>query len=62
VIALDRIRSPALVLAGDADQLAVRPQLLAGAMPDATLQILSGDHVGAVGDARFKRSIVEFLD
>jgi len=61
-IALDRIRSPALVLAGDADQLAVRPQLLAGAMPDATLQILSGDHVGAVGDARFKRSIVEFLD
>jgi pimeloyl-ACP methyl ester carboxylesterase len=60
-IALDRISAPTLVLAGEADPLAVRPQLLADAIPDARLQILSGDHVGAVADARFTRSIVDFL-
>jgi pimeloyl-ACP methyl ester carboxylesterase len=60
-IALDRICAPTLVLAGEADPLAVRPQLLADAIPDARLQILSGDHVGALADARFTRSIVDFL-
>jgi pimeloyl-ACP methyl ester carboxylesterase len=60
-IALDRISAPTLVLAGEADPLAVRPQLLADAIPDARLQILSGDHVGALADARFTRSIVDFL-
>ena len=60
-IALDRISAPTLVLAGEADPLAVRPQVLADAIPDARLQILSGDHVEAVGDARFRRSIVDFL-
>jgi pimeloyl-ACP methyl ester carboxylesterase len=60
-IALDRISAPTLVLAGEADPLAVRPQLLADAIPDARLQIVSGDHVGAIADARFTRSIVDFL-
>ena len=60
-IALDRISAPTLVLAGEADPLAVRPQVLADAIPDARLQVLSGDHAGAVLDARFTRSIVEFL-
>jgi pimeloyl-ACP methyl ester carboxylesterase len=60
-IALDRISAPTLVLAGEADPLAVRPQLLAAAIPDARLQIVSGDHVGALADARFTRSIVDFL-
>jgi pimeloyl-ACP methyl ester carboxylesterase len=60
-IALDRISAPTLVLAGEADRLAVRPALLAEAIPDARLQVLSGDHVGAVADARFTPSIVEFL-
>jgi pimeloyl-ACP methyl ester carboxylesterase len=60
-IALDRISAPTLVLAGEADPLAVRPQLLADAIPDARLQILSGDHVGAVADGRFTRSIIDFL-
>jgi pimeloyl-ACP methyl ester carboxylesterase len=60
-IALDRISAPTLVLAGEADPLAVRPQALADAIPDARLQVLSGDHAGAVLDARFSRSIVEFL-
>jgi pimeloyl-ACP methyl ester carboxylesterase len=60
-IALDRISAPTLVLAGEADPLTVRPQVLADAIPDARLQILSGDHVGAIADARFTRSIVDFL-
>jgi pimeloyl-ACP methyl ester carboxylesterase len=60
-IALDRISAATLVLAGEDDPLAVRPALLAGAIPDARLQIVSGDHVGAVADARFTRSIVDFL-
>jgi pimeloyl-ACP methyl ester carboxylesterase len=60
-IALDRISAPTLVLAGEADPLAVRPALLADAIPDARLQIVSGDHVGAIADARFTRSIVDFL-
>jgi pimeloyl-ACP methyl ester carboxylesterase len=60
-IALDRISAPTLVLAGEADPLAVRPTLLADAIPDARLQIVSGDHVGAIADERFTRSIVDFL-
>jgi pimeloyl-ACP methyl ester carboxylesterase len=52
---------PTLVLAGDADPLAVRPEVLVEAMPDARLKILSGDHVGAIADPRFARSIVDFL-
>jgi pimeloyl-ACP methyl ester carboxylesterase len=60
-IALDRISAPTLVLAGEADPLAVRPALLADAIPDGRLQIVSGDHVGAVADAGFAGSIVDFL-
>jgi pimeloyl-ACP methyl ester carboxylesterase len=60
-IALGRISAPTLVLAGEADPLAVRPALLAEAIPDARLQVVSGDHVGALADPRFTRSIVEFL-
>ena len=43
------------------EPLAVRPQVLLDAMPDARLKTLSGDHVGAVADPRFARSIVDFL-
>lgn len=60
-IALDHISAPTLVLAGDGDPLAVRPEVLAEAMPHATLKIISGDHVGAVADPCFARSIVDFL-
>ncbi len=60
-IALERIAAPTLLLAGDADPLAIRPEVLAEAIPDARLRILSGDHVGAIADPRFKQSIVEFL-
>jgi pimeloyl-ACP methyl ester carboxylesterase len=60
-IALADISAPTLVLAGDSDPLAVRPEVLSQAIPAATLQLLSGDHIGAIGDPRFARSIVDFL-
>ncbi len=60
-IALDRISAPTLILAGDADPLAIRPAVLCEAIPGATLRILSGDHIGAIADPRFLQAIVEFL-
>jgi pimeloyl-ACP methyl ester carboxylesterase len=60
-IALDRIAVPTLVLAGDADPLAARPQVLADAIPGARLEVVSGDHTGAIGDPRFIPTLVEFL-
>jgi pimeloyl-ACP methyl ester carboxylesterase len=60
-IALDCISAPTLILAGEDDPLAVRPEVLADAIPDATLEILSGNHVGAIADPRFIESIVDFL-
>ena len=60
-IALGRIAAPTLVLAGDEDPLAIRPQVLAQALPDARLQLLEGDHMRALIDPRFASSIVSFL-
>jgi pimeloyl-ACP methyl ester carboxylesterase len=60
-IALERISAATLVLAGDSDPLAVRPEVLAEAIPDATLRLVSGNHIEALADPSFTRSIVEFL-
>jgi pimeloyl-ACP methyl ester carboxylesterase len=60
-IALEQISAPTLLLAGDVDPLAVRPEVLADAIPDATLRIVSGNHMAAVADPAFTRSIVDFL-
>ncbi|HEX4466606.1 MAG TPA: alpha/beta hydrolase [Solirubrobacteraceae bacterium] len=60
-VALERISAPALVLAGDEDPLAIRPQVLADALPDAKLAMLGGDHMRALLDPRFAPTIVEFL-
>jgi hypothetical protein len=49
------------VLAGEEDPLAIRPQVLADALPHGRLQLLAGDHMGALADPRFATSIVEFL-
>jgi hypothetical protein len=49
------------VLAGDADPLAARPQVLADAIAGARLQLVAGDHLGAVGDPAFTAALVEFL-
>ncbi|HTC60819.1 MAG TPA: alpha/beta hydrolase [Solirubrobacteraceae bacterium] len=60
-IALDQITAPTLLLAGETDPLAVRPETLTKAIPNATLQPLAGNHIEALGDPRFTRSIVDFL-
>jgi pimeloyl-ACP methyl ester carboxylesterase len=60
-IALRRIAAPTLVLAGDADPLAVRPEVLVAAIPDAELRMLAGNHMQAVADPIFTKSIVDFL-
>jgi pimeloyl-ACP methyl ester carboxylesterase len=60
-IALERITAPTLVLAGDVDPLAVRPEVLVAAIADARLKLVSGDHMGAIGDPCFTRSMVDFL-
>jgi len=60
-VELARIGVPSLVLAGKDDPLAIRPQVLAEALPQGTLQLLAGDHMSALADPRFATSIVEFL-
>jgi pimeloyl-ACP methyl ester carboxylesterase len=60
-IALDRITAPTLVLDGDADDLARRPEVLAAAIPRAELRLVPGDHFGAVTDPGFAAAIVQFL-
>jgi pimeloyl-ACP methyl ester carboxylesterase len=60
-IALDRIFAPTLILAGKDDPMAVRPEVLADAIPNAVLQTLAGNHIEALGDPLFARSIVDFL-
>jgi pimeloyl-ACP methyl ester carboxylesterase len=60
-IALEQISAPTLVLAGDRDPLAVRPQVLAQGIPQAQLEIVSGDHMQALVDPRFSQLIVDFL-
>jgi pimeloyl-ACP methyl ester carboxylesterase len=60
-IALERISAPTLVLAGDEDPLAVRPEVLAEAIADAKLEIVRGNHMQAIADPRFAQAIVEFL-
>ncbi|MGI8331996.1 alpha/beta fold hydrolase [Actinomadura scrupuli] len=60
-IPLAAISAPTLVLAGDADPLAARPEVLAAAIPGARLALVPGDHLTAVPEPRFAASIVEFL-
>jgi pimeloyl-ACP methyl ester carboxylesterase len=60
-IELGQISAPALVLAGEEDPLAIRPQVLVEALPNARLELLEGDHMRALIDPRFTSSIVSFL-
>jgi pimeloyl-ACP methyl ester carboxylesterase len=60
-VALENIAAPTLLLAGDEDPLAVRPQVLVDELPDGHLTILSGNHMSALADPRFASSIVDFL-
>ena len=60
-IPLERITVPTLVLAGDADPLAERPEVLAQAIHGAQLHLVRGEHLGVVGRPEFKDAIVAFL-
>ncbi|MGO8946737.1 MAG: alpha/beta fold hydrolase [Ktedonobacterales bacterium] len=60
-IPLQQITAPTLVIAGDSDPLAARPELLASAIPNAQLRLLPGDHLSVVLDPGFAAAIVEFL-
>jgi pimeloyl-ACP methyl ester carboxylesterase len=58
---LASISAHTLLLAGDADPLADRPEVLVGAIADAELRYVRGDHAGAVADPLFTSYIVDFL-
>ncbi|WP_298182732.1 alpha/beta hydrolase [Saccharomonospora sp.] len=60
-IALADITAPCLVLAGEEDMLATRPEVLADAIPGATLRTLPGDHLGVVRNPEFTKLLVSFL-
>lgn len=61
-IPLDEITAPTLVIAGDEDDRAVRPEVLAEAIPGARLLVVPGTHLSAPLDPGFAPAIVEFLD
>jgi pimeloyl-ACP methyl ester carboxylesterase len=60
-IALDEIAAPTLVIVGEQDALARKPEVLVGAIPGATLKRVPGDHQQAVAAPEFARGIVGFL-
>lgn len=60
-IALDQITAPTLLIVGDEDQLAQRPDVLVAAIQGATLMTVAGDHLSAVANPDFARAIVDFL-
>lgn len=61
-VPLDEIKIPALVIAGVDDTLAVRPQVLADALPNAVLRTLPGDHLGVVRRPDFAAELVAFVN
>ncbi|MFD7660653.1 alpha/beta fold hydrolase, partial [Actinosynnema sp. NPDC059797] len=60
-IDLAAITAPTLVIAGDDDPLARRPHVLAGAIADARLHVVAGDHGTTVGSPAFRAAVVDFL-
>ena len=56
------IAVPTLILAGDADELAGSPEVLASRIPGATFRTLRGNHLGAVRDPQFAGAIVAFVN
>ena len=60
-IDLTAITAPTLVIAGDRDELATRPQVLAAAIPDARLHVIKGDHGTTLPSADFRDALVGFL-
>jgi pimeloyl-ACP methyl ester carboxylesterase len=60
-IDLAAIDAATLVLAGADDPLAVRPEVLVDAIPDARLHLVRGDHLGALRDPAFTEALVEHV-
>ncbi|MET7419482.1 alpha/beta fold hydrolase [Dactylosporangium sp. NPDC005555] len=60
-IALDRITAPTLVLVGQDDVLAARPEVLAAAIPGARWRVVSGDHLTALRSPAYAPALIEFL-
>jgi hypothetical protein len=60
-IDLAAVTARTLVLAGSLDPLAVRPEVLADALPDGRLQLVGGDHLGALRDPAFTGALVEHV-
>jgi pimeloyl-ACP methyl ester carboxylesterase len=58
---LAAITAPALVLAGDADPLAVHPEVLAAAIPGARVSVVPGDHSTTLRAPAFAAALVDFL-
>jgi pimeloyl-ACP methyl ester carboxylesterase len=56
------IEAPTLVLVGSDDALAPNPERLVEALPNATLQLVPGDHLGALSRPEFRAALMDFLD
>jgi pimeloyl-ACP methyl ester carboxylesterase len=60
-IALDRIAAPTLLIVGEADELAIQPELLAQAIPGARVELLAGDHLTVLRNTGYAPALVAFL-
>ena len=58
---LAAVTAPTLVLAGDADPLAVRPEALAAAIPAARVAVVPGDHSTVLRAPAFAAALTAFL-
>jgi pimeloyl-ACP methyl ester carboxylesterase len=58
---LAAVTAPTLVLAGDADPLAVRPEVLAAAVPGARVTLVPGDHSTVLRAPAFAAALTAFL-
>lgn len=58
---LSRITMPTLVLIGDEDRDNGSPEKLRDALPDATMAVVPGNHMGSVTKPDMGRAILEFL-
>jgi pimeloyl-ACP methyl ester carboxylesterase len=56
-----QILAPTLVLAGDEDPIAERPEVLTAAIRQAQLRLIAGDHLSVVTNPSFAAAIVGFL-
>ncbi|WP_238007200.1 alpha/beta hydrolase [Dactylosporangium sp. AC04546] len=60
-IGLDKITAPTLVLAGEDDPLAARPEALAAAIPGARWKVVAGDHLTALRSPAYVPALLDFL-